>query len=72
MSCVNRKGTEAKAYAFSPAKTQGLSNADDPPYLMMMAMKPEDLLIPRREGLYCPPGDFFIDPVRNVDRAWSA
>lgn len=66
---MNRRGTEAKAYAFSPAKTQGLSNADDPPYLMMMAMKPEDLLIPRREGLYCPPGDFFIDPVRNVDRA---
>jgi putative mRNA 3-end processing factor len=32
-------------------------------------MKPEDLLIPRREGLYCPPGDFFIDPVRSVDRA---
>ena len=34
-----------------------------------MKMKPEDLLIPRREGLYCPPGDFFIDPVRGVDRA---
>ena len=34
-----------------------------------MTSRPEDLLIPRREGLYCPPGDFFIDPVRNVDRA---
>jgi len=32
-------------------------------------MKPEDLLIPRREGLYCPPGDFFIDPWRPVARA---
>lgn len=32
-------------------------------------MRPEQLLIPRREGLYCPPGDFFIDPVRSVDRA---
>ncbi len=28
-----------------------------------------DLLIPRPEGLYCPPGDFFIDPVRPVPRA---
>jgi putative mRNA 3-end processing factor len=32
-------------------------------------MRPLDLLIPRPEGLYCPPGDFFIDPVRPVDRA---
>lgn len=29
----------------------------------------EDLLQPRPEGLYCPPGDFYIDPVRPVDRA---
>jgi putative mRNA 3-end processing factor len=34
-----------------------------------MALKPETLLCPRPEGLYCPPGDFFIDPVRPVDRA---
>jgi len=27
------------------------------------------LLQPRPEGLYCPGGDFFIDPVRAVDRA---
>ncbi|MGF1464374.1 MAG: ligase-associated DNA damage response exonuclease [Maricaulaceae bacterium] len=32
-------------------------------------MKPDALLHPRPEGLYCPPGDFFIDPVRAVDRA---
>ena len=32
-------------------------------------MRPADLLIPRPEGLYCPPGDFFIDPVRPVARA---
>jgi putative mRNA 3-end processing factor len=32
-------------------------------------MKPADLLHPRPEGLYCPPGDFFIDPVRPVERA---
>jgi putative mRNA 3-end processing factor len=32
-------------------------------------MKPADLLHPRPEGLYCPPGGFFIDPVRPVERA---
>jgi putative mRNA 3-end processing factor len=32
-------------------------------------MKPADLLHPRPEGLYCPRGDFFIDPVRPVARA---
>ncbi|HSV35192.1 MAG TPA: ligase-associated DNA damage response exonuclease [Ramlibacter sp.] len=28
-----------------------------------------DLIIQRPEGLYCPPGDFYIDPWRPVDRA---
>ena len=28
-----------------------------------------DLVISRPEGLYCPPGDFFIDPWRPVERA---
>ncbi|WP_333587843.1 ligase-associated DNA damage response exonuclease [Phenylobacterium sp.] len=32
-------------------------------------LKPQDLLCPRPEGLYCAPGDFYIDPVRPVDRA---
>lgn len=32
-------------------------------------MKAEDLLHPTKAGLYCPPGDFYIDPVRPVDRA---
>lgn len=32
-------------------------------------MRPDELLRPRPEGLYCPPGDFFIDPVRPVARA---
>src|SRR3954468_3458767 len=27
-----------------------------------------DLLCPAPAGLYCPPGDFYIDPVRPVDR----
>lgn len=32
-------------------------------------IRPEDLLRPTPHGLYCPPGDFYIDPVRPVDRA---
>jgi len=28
-----------------------------------------DLLCPAKDGLYCPPGGFFIDPVAAVDRA---
>ena len=32
-------------------------------------IKPEALLCPRPAGLYCPPGDFYIDPVRPVPRA---
>jgi len=29
----------------------------------------QDLIVQRPEGLYCPPGDFYIDPWRPVDRA---
>ena len=32
-------------------------------------VKPATLLCPRPEGLYCGPGDFYIDPVRPVARA---
>jgi putative mRNA 3-end processing factor len=32
-------------------------------------MQPHDLLTPTPRGLYCPPGDFYIDPTRSVDRA---
>ncbi|MEM7464210.1 MAG: DNA ligase-associated DEXH box helicase, partial [Pseudomonadota bacterium] len=32
-------------------------------------MKPQDLLHPTPAGLYCPPGDFYIDPVRPVEHA---
>ena len=32
-------------------------------------MRPQDLLRPTPAGLYCPPGDFYVDPVRPVDRA---
>ena len=35
----------------------------------LQAMRARDLLHPRPEGLYCPPGDFYIDPVRPVERA---
>ncbi|MEN0088846.1 MAG: ligase-associated DNA damage response exonuclease, partial [Pseudomonadota bacterium] len=34
-----------------------------------MAIAPESLLRPEPAGLYCPPGDFYIDPVRPVERA---
>jgi putative mRNA 3-end processing factor len=33
-----------------------------------MTEKP-DLIVHRPEGLYCPPGDFYIDPWRSVSRA---
>ena len=29
----------------------------------------QDLVVTRPQGLYCPPGDFYIDPWRPVDRA---
>ena len=29
-------------------------------------IRPESLLCPKPEGLYCAPGDFFVDPVRPV------
>ena len=32
-------------------------------------MRASDLLLPMPQGLYCPPGDFFIDPVLPVERA---
>lgn len=31
-------------------------------------MKPDDLVIASPEGLYCPQGDFHIDPWRGVPR----
>ncbi len=36
---------------------------------MVWAMTPAALLHPTPRGLYCPPGDFYIDPVAAVDRA---
>ena len=32
-------------------------------------MRPEELLIPTPQGLFCPPGGFHIDPLRPVARA---
>ena len=39
------------------------------PYIADRMIRPQDLLCPKPEGLYCAPGDFYIDPVRPVDRA---
>ena len=36
---------------------------------IQLALRPEDLLTPRPQGLYCPPGDFYIDPASPVERA---
>ena len=35
----------------------------------MGTLRPEDWLKVTNAGLYCPPGDFYVDPVRRVDRA---
>ena len=35
----------------------------------MAAGRGDDLVVQRRDGLYCAPGDFFIDPWQPVDRA---
>jgi putative mRNA 3-end processing factor len=32
-------------------------------------IRPQDLLCPKPAGLYCAPGDFYVDPVRPVERA---
>src|SRR5215217_7458405 len=51
----------------APTRANPLLHGQDRPTLR--PMRPSDLLHPRPEGLYCPPGDFFIDPVRPVARA---
>ena len=38
------------------------------PYIDFV-IRPEALLCPKPAGLYCPPGDFYVDPVRPVARA---
>ncbi|MEM6627784.1 MAG: DNA ligase-associated DEXH box helicase, partial [Pseudomonadota bacterium] len=35
----------------------------------LSVVAPSQVLRPTPKGLYCPPGDFYIDPVRAVDRA---
>src|SRR6195952_3192459 len=54
----------------SAAQARALLYVRRPPSPHIPAMiQPRDLLCPRPEGLYCAPGDFFIDPVRPVARA---
>lgn len=36
---------------------------------MFWGMKPDALLYPTPKGLYCAPGDFYVDPVHPVERA---
>jgi len=35
----------------------------------VLTLRPETLLRPTPQGLYCEPGDFYVDPVSPVDRA---
>ncbi|MDB5469744.1 MAG: hypothetical protein JWR84_1304, partial [Caulobacter sp.] len=37
--------------------------------VLLPMLKPEQLLCPTPKGLYCPPGDFYVDPVVPVARA---
>ena len=36
---------------------------------MSVTAPTDDLVVETPQGLYCPPGDFHIDPWRPVDRA---
>lgn len=47
----------------------GLAKPAIRPHLGIMAPHPETWLQPRPGGLFCVPGDFFVDPTRAVDRA---
>jgi putative mRNA 3-end processing factor len=47
----------------------GLGAARRPADPGSMSAPESDLVVARREGLYCPQGDFYIDPWRPVDRA---
>lgn len=49
--------------------TSWLSSTRDLAYRRAMSISPADLLVPRPEGLYCPPADVYIDPMRPVARA---
>ncbi len=44
------------------------SESSSSPSAPAVQAPPGDLVIARPEGLYCPPGDFFIDAWRPVDR----
>ena len=45
------------------------TTAPRPRHDRAMTATPGDLIALRPEGLYCPPGDFYIDPWRPVPRA---
>ncbi len=50
------------AYGLSESQLNNASDKPDNPH-------DPDLVVARPEGLYCPSGDFYIDPWRPVDRA---
>jgi len=42
---------------------------DELPHEPLASGRPDDLVVLRPQGLYCPQGDFYIDPWRPVERA---
>jgi putative mRNA 3-end processing factor len=52
-----------------PAAVHQEACVDHPRLLQPEPARPGDLIVARPEGLYCPPGDFYIDPWRPVERA---
>jgi putative mRNA 3-end processing factor len=58
-------GPEAVLASGEPERSM-LRPADD---RQSSSARHDDLIVERPEGLYCPPGDFYIDPWRPVARA---
>jgi len=78
LTCVYSFGRDARNFPRGGIRVQsaqdricGRSFADNARRIIRgFAMsEPTDLVVARPEGLYCPPGDFFIDPWRPVNRA---
>src|SRR5690606_41025044 len=65
---ANRQGVCSLLFSFcQQQRAPSLFGVNFVTYLE--AMRFNQLLCPSPKGLYCPPGDFYIDPVRPVERA---
>ncbi len=61
--------TQGAAKGPAPVKAKSKTRALSLRHDRRRHVKPESVLCPSPAGLYCPPGDFHIDPVRPVARA---